>query len=159
MRLFDLMDEKVQSRYSTMAAQYYRDHLKLKVSGDSNKKGLMMQQPDYENGRLRYNNHMKITRQIVRYKTLDQGKIMRHLMKRKGTNLNEEYNRYITDMENENIEKVQHFQQLCKHESEILTNTKYHKNLDEIAEYKKQLILEINEFLPPYFKPIYVDVR
>jgi len=30
-------------------------------------------------------------------------------MKRKGTNLNEEYNKYIADMENENIEKVQHF--------------------------------------------------
>ena len=47
-----------------MAAQYYRDHLKLKVSnGDSGKKGgLIMQQPDYEKGRARYAGHMKITR-------------------------------------------------------------------------------------------------
>ena len=58
------MEHMVQSRYSTMAAQYYRDHLKLKVSnGDSGKKGgLIMQQPDYEKGRARYAGHMKITR-------------------------------------------------------------------------------------------------
>ena len=65
-----------------------------------------MQQPDYENGRLRYNNHMKITRQIVRYKTLDQRKILRDLMKKKGCNLNDEYVKYLADLESENVEKV-----------------------------------------------------
>lgn len=80
---------------------------------------------------------------------------------KKGNNLNEEYEKYLTDLENENVEKVQHFQQLCKHEREILqsTNTKYHKNLDEIADYKRQVMSEINEFLPPFFKPKYVDVK
>lgn len=80
-------------------------------------------------------------------------------MKKKGCNLNEEYEKYLIDLESENVEKVQHFQQLCRHEREILHNTKYHKNLDEISEYKKQLISEINEYLPPFFKPKYVDVK
>lgn len=123
----------------------------------------MMQQPDYENGRQRFNHHMKLTPQIVRYKNLDQRQILADLMKqnrkRKDGNLNEEYNRYIADKESENIEKVQHFQQLCKHEREIVMNTKYHKNLDEIADYKRQVMSEINEYLPPFIKPKFVDVR
>ena len=131
------MEEKVQSRYSSMAAQYYRDHLKLKVSGDTNKKGLIQQQPDYTAGRQRFNNHMKMTPQTIRYQNLDQRQILKELLKLKSKDLNEEYYKYLGNKETENMEKVQHFQQLCKHEKELVLNDKFHKNLDEIAVYKR----------------------
>lgn len=53
MNSFDLLDEKVQSRYSTRAAQYYRDHLKQRVCPEDSdtRSGLMTQQPSYEEGR------------------------------------------------------------------------------------------------------------
>lgn len=38
---YDLMTETQQKKYSTIAAQYYRDHLKNKVSG-GNQKGMML---------------------------------------------------------------------------------------------------------------------
>ena len=39
---YDLMTETQQKKYSTVASQYYRDHLKNKVSGE-NQKGMMLQ--------------------------------------------------------------------------------------------------------------------
>ena len=49
------MSETIQKRYSTVAAQYYRDHLKTKIYQDSKTnqtlKGMLVQQPDYEKGR------------------------------------------------------------------------------------------------------------
>lgn len=49
---YDVMHETIQKRYSTVAAQYYRDYLKNKVSS-KNSNNLMVQQPDRSQGRER----------------------------------------------------------------------------------------------------------
>jgi hypothetical protein len=47
---YGLMYQTVQKRYSSVAAQYYRDHLKNKIKGN-NQKSMLVQQPDYNYGR------------------------------------------------------------------------------------------------------------
>jgi hypothetical protein len=50
MNQYDLMDENIQKRYNTVAAQYYRDYLRNKIKV-SNLQSMLVQQPDYEAGR------------------------------------------------------------------------------------------------------------
>jgi hypothetical protein len=42
---------------------------------------------------------------------------------------------------------------LCKHEKEIIQNTKNPKNFEEFTEYKESVINEIDSTLPPFFIP------
>ena len=58
---YELMDEAIQKRYNSVAAQYYRDHLKNKIKG-ANHQSMLVQQPDYELGRQRCNSLLKITK-------------------------------------------------------------------------------------------------
>ena len=51
---YELMSETVQKKYSTVAAQYYRDHLKNKIKG-GNQKSMLVQQPEFDQGRQRSN--------------------------------------------------------------------------------------------------------
>ena len=62
MNQYDLMTEKVQTRYSSTAAQYYRDNLKLRMYGNScqGSPNLIKQQPDYATGRKHHQNGGKI---------------------------------------------------------------------------------------------------
>lgn len=82
MDTYDLMSEAVQKRYNTLAAQYYRDLLKNKING-GNHVGMLVQQPDYEQGRKRSNQLLKTTKQIVPYSKLDNVKILKELMSKK----------------------------------------------------------------------------
>lgn len=81
--MYDLMTETMQNRYSTVAAQYYRDHIKNKVSG-TNQKGMIIQQPEYEKGRERYQMMKMITPQVVQYNSLNCSKILVELLKKNG---------------------------------------------------------------------------
>ena len=49
-----------------------------------------------------------VTPQNVKYNQLDCGKILIDLMKKKG-NLVKNYAQYITDLESENLENVNHY--------------------------------------------------
>jgi hypothetical protein len=57
---YELMSDPIQKRYSSVAAQYYRDHIKNKISGHS--QAMIVQQPDYEKGRQRSNQLLKVTK-------------------------------------------------------------------------------------------------
>lgn len=58
--------------------------------------------------------------------------------------LNEYFEDYIFDLEQRNIENVDHFHQLCKHESDIIAHSKNPKNLQEklqeLGEYKESIV-------------------
>ena len=66
---YDLTHETIQKRYATVAAQYYRDHLRNKVKGVASK-NMIVSMPDYDKGRERSNQQLKVTKQIVPYSNL-----------------------------------------------------------------------------------------
>ena len=68
-------------------------------------------------------------------------------------NLNDHFESYINDLEQRNIENVDHFKQICSHEKDLIANSKNHKNLEEFAEYKESVFKQIDSSLPPYFIP------
>ena len=63
------------------------------------------------------------------------------------------YADYVGELEGRNVEHVEHFEQLCKHEHEILVNSKNAKNLDELSEYKDNILIQIDSTLAPFFNP------
>jgi len=50
------------------------------VNDEANNKHMLVQQPDYDNGRLRNNPYMAHTKQIVPYSNLQHHKILQELL-------------------------------------------------------------------------------
>lgn len=117
---------------------------------------------------------IKITKQIVPYSQVDNARILEELLAKEAQEmrpenlsklaplekiprmqhtLNEAYENYISELESRNIENVDHYKQLCQHEKDIILNTKNHRNLEELAEYKDSVLAQIDPTLPPYFIP------
>lgn len=174
---YGLMYQTVQKRYSSVAAQYYRDHLKNKIKGN-NQKSMLVQQPDYNYGRQRSDQLLSYTKQVVGYSNIQNSKILEDLLQKQmeeqkqsnlakltpnaqkdvlSRDLNDYFEDYIVDLEQRNAENVDHFHQLCKHESEIIAHSKNPKNLQEklqeLGEYKESIVQQIDWSLPPYFVP------
>lgn len=165
---YDLMFETVQKRYNTVAAQYYRDHLRNQIN-NGNHPNMMVQQPDYEKGRERSDQLLKTTRQVVPYSNIDSKKVLKMLLdkenikykykvvdksperKPKGEGLNDEFEAYVTDLEQKNVENVDHLSQLQKHQKELLVSKSAQQNIIELQDYMSTIITEIDQTLPPYF--------
>lgn len=168
---YDLTHETIQKRYATVAAQYYRDHLRNKVKGVASK-NMIVSMPDYDKGRERSNQQLKVTKQIVPYSNLKNSEILAKLLVKDKEYLSKEdfddgpiqtlndlYEDYISDIESRNLENVDHYKQLCQHEQEIIANTKNPQNLQELAEYRETVLNEIDLTVPPYFNPHATDTR
>ena len=78
--------------------------------------------------------------------------MLKQLLKDPKSNLLEGYNKAVGEMERGNVENCDHFEQLCKHEHEIVAN-KNSNNTDELAEYKNNLLQQIDSTLPPFRSP------
>ena len=75
---------------------------------------MLVQQPEYEQGRQRSNQQVSFTKQIVPFSNLDHNKILADLLKLEhsencGKNLNDYYEAYVNDIESRNIENVDHY--------------------------------------------------
>ena len=82
---YNLLDSPVQKRYSTVAAEYYRDVLKNKIRGN-NQKNLLVQRPDFDEGRKRSNRVLSFTKQVCPYSNLDTAVILKDLLVEVETN-------------------------------------------------------------------------
>lgn len=122
---YDLTHETIQKRYATVAAQYYRDHLRNKVKGVASK-NMIVSMPDYDKGRERSNQQLKVTKQIVPYSNLQYTDILAKLLVKDEEylqkenfddgpiqTLNDLYEDHISDIESRNLENVDHYKQLC----------------------------------------------
>lgn len=74
----------------------------------------MVQQPDRTEGKERSYVFKKTTRQIVPYTSLDMGKTLQDLLKKKsenqdGKNLNDMYHDYVNELDRKNMAHVEHF--------------------------------------------------
>ena len=73
----------------------------------------MVSQPDYDKGRERSTNIMKITKQINPYSNIDCAELLISLLKKceRGANnaINEDYEKYVADLEQKNFLNVDHF--------------------------------------------------
>jgi hypothetical protein len=74
-----------------VAAQYYRDHLKNKIKG-GNQKSMLVQQPEFEQGRQRSNQQLTYTKQIVPYSNLVHRDILSNLMKKEELDKEQKFN-------------------------------------------------------------------
>ena len=117
---------------------------------------MLIQQPEYDKGRERSNNgEIKITKQAISYSRLNHNVILQNLLSTSKKDLLKGYRELIEEEERINKENVEHFVQVCQHETQLIAangkNTQ--RNLQELNEYKQTIIKKIEPSISPFFTP------